>query len=95
MGLDTWCDENGIEAIDFIWLDVQGAEMDVIRGGEKVLVKTRYIYTEYSDQELYEGQSPLDQLLNALPAFKIVERYRGDVLLENVTLSRSNPKNVT
>jgi FkbM family methyltransferase len=95
MTLDTWCDENGIEAIDFIWMDVQGAEMDVIRGGEKVLARTRYIYTEYSDKELYEGQSTLDQLLNALPAFKILKRYPGDVLLENVALPHSNSKGVT
>lgn len=32
MTLDTRCDENGIEAIDFIWMDVQGSEIDVIRG---------------------------------------------------------------
>jgi FkbM family methyltransferase len=84
--LDTWCNENSVEAIDFIWMDVQGAEMDVIRGGGNALAKTRFIYTEFSDRELYEGQSTLDQLLTALPAFKVLKRYPGDVLLENTNL---------
>ena len=41
--LDTWCNEHGIEVIDFIWMDVQGAEIDVCRGGMKTLMKTRFI----------------------------------------------------
>lgn len=81
--LDTWCDEHGVEIIDFIWMDVQGAEMDVFRGGEKTLRKTRFIYTEYSNRQLYEGQASLKQLLKHLDYFKVIVRYPGDVLLWN------------
>ena len=51
--LDTWFREEGIGMIDFIWADLQGAEIDLIRGGRCALEHTRYFYTEYSDQELY------------------------------------------
>ena len=70
-------------AIDLIWADVQGAEGDLIEGGRQALARTRYFYTEYDDQELYEGQIPLAKLLSLLPEFEIVPRYRWDVLLRN------------
>lgn len=81
--LDTWCQETTIDKIDFIWMDVQGAEIDVIRGGRNVLKKTRYLYTEYSNKELYEGQISLKQLLKELVDFEVVVRYTEDILLRN------------
>ena len=81
--LDTWCKEKGIGRIDFIWMDVQGAEIDVIRGGRNALKNTRYLYTEYSNKELYEGQLALKQLLKELSEFEVVVRYPDDILLKN------------
>jgi FkbM family methyltransferase len=85
--LDDWCAETGIEEVDFIWMDVQGAEGDVIKGATRTLEKTRFLYTEYSNNELYAGQPSLKVLLAILPSFKIVAKYGrpgdGDVLLRN------------
>lgn len=72
--------------IDFIWADVQGAEIDLIAGGRETLARTRYLYTEYSDVELYEGEIKLDQILAMLPGWEIVEKYDHDVLLRNTKL---------
>jgi len=81
--LDTWCREREIDRIDFIWMDVQGAEIDVIRGGRNALRNTRYLYTEYNNKELYEGQLSLKQLLKELAEFEVVVRYPDDILLRN------------
>lgn len=81
--LDTWCAQNNIKDIDFIWMDVQGAEIDVINGGMNALNRTHFIYMEYSDMEMYEGQNSLKQLLTHLKNFKILIRYPNDVLLRN------------
>ncbi|MDB6027156.1 MAG: methyltransferase [Verrucomicrobiales bacterium] len=81
--LDTWCNDEGVKEIDFIWADVQGAEVDLIKGGEQALRRTRYLYTEYNDKELYEGQADLRTLLKLLPDFEVVHRYANDVLLRN------------
>ena len=81
--LDDWCTENDIKEIDFIWMDVQGAEGDVIAGATRILEKTRFVYTEYGNDELYEGQPSLKVLLAQLPSFEVVARYPGDVLLRN------------
>lgn len=85
--LDHWCIEQGIQQIDFIWMDVQGAEIDVIRGGSAALSKTRFLYTEYSDLELYAGQASLIELVRALEGFKIMTRYPHDILLKNKSLA--------
>ncbi|WP_082905714.1 MULTISPECIES: FkbM family methyltransferase [Bradyrhizobium] len=88
--LDDWCDEAGLKKIDLIWMDVQGAEADVIDGGKEILDKTRFLYTEYSDKELYEGQLSLQAILRLLPSFEVVIQYprevEGDVLLRNTSL---------
>jgi len=81
--LDTWRDRQGIGQVDLIWMDVQGAEADVFRGGRETLAKTRFIYTEYGETELYQGQLPFRQLLAEVPDFKVLARYPTDVLLYN------------
>ena len=86
--LDAWCDQHGLGAIDFIWMDVQGAEMDVFRGGKNTLRKTRFLYTEYSNEELYKGQLNLAQLVKYLKIFSVIVRYPGDALLRNRQLTK-------
>jgi hypothetical protein len=81
--LDTWAAQNGIARVDFIWADVQGAEGDLISGGKDTLARTRFFYTEYSNDEWYEGQPTLAQIMDMLPNFRILQRYPMDVLLEN------------
>lgn len=72
--------------IDFIWSDIQGAEVDLILGGQETLARTRYLYTEYSDVELYEGEIKLADILAMLPGWEIVEKYDHDVLLRNTKI---------
>lgn len=84
--LDDWCAEHAVTNIDFLWMDVQGAEGDVIAGAMETLRRTRFLYTEYSNNELYEGQLPLRRLLALLPSFKVLRRYPCDVLLRNRSL---------
>lgn len=85
MKLDSWMEQQNLsgEVIDFIWLDVQGAEGDVLDGAEEALKKTRFIHLEYSDGEEYEGQPSLKELEQKLADFSIVQVYAGDVLFRN------------
>lgn len=71
--------------IDFIWMDVQGAEDLVFRGAKKTLERTKFLYTEFSNVELYEKQLSLDKIVEILGnSWEIVEVYANDVLLRNV-----------
>jgi 2-O-methyltransferase len=73
-------------------MDVQGAEIDVFRGGMNTLSKTRFIYTEYDNNELYKGQFNLRQLMKYLKDldFSFLIRYPGDVLFGNKQFAGSS-----
>lgn len=81
--LDSWCADEGVDRIDFIWADLQGAERDLIAGGGEALRRCRHFYTEYDNRELYEGQWTLDQIAAALPTHKLRRRWRADALFEH------------
>ncbi|MCI0393432.1 MAG: FkbM family methyltransferase [Chloroflexi bacterium] len=86
VALDTFYQQHGLDVIDFIWADIQGAEGEMIRGGRRTLAHTRYLYTEYSDDELYEEQATLKEIMEMLPNFRVLELWPDDVLLENMDL---------
>lgn len=83
LNYDTFCLQNGITEVDFVWADIQGAEVDLIKGGVEMFKKTRYLYTEYCDGELYEGEIPLREIVALMPDFEVVHDFGGDVLLKN------------
>lgn len=78
--LDTWAAAQGIERVDFIWADVQGAERQVIEGGAETLARTRFFFTEYYDVEMYEGQLNLAAIAALLPGFELLIRFGHDAL---------------
>lgn len=53
--LDEWIISQNISKIDFLWLDLQGYEYNVLKASPNVLKSLRAIYTEVSLAELYEG----------------------------------------
>ncbi|MBK6526927.1 MAG: FkbM family methyltransferase [Crocinitomicaceae bacterium] len=55
VNLDAWTLEKGIDKIDFMWLDMQGHELSVLKGSPSILAKTTVIYSEVSLIETYEG----------------------------------------
>lgn len=53
--LDEWASLYGVESVDFLWLDMQGFELNMLKASE--LAKTaKAIYTEVELLEAYEGQ---------------------------------------
>jgi FkbM family methyltransferase len=85
--LDAWSEQHQISKADFIWADVQGAESDLVEGAAQFLKSSRYFYTEYSNDEWYEGQITLDELLKKLPDFDLVRRYAMDALFRNKAIA--------
>jgi FkbM family methyltransferase len=81
--------------IDFMWVDVQGAEDLVFSCAQETLKNTHYVYTEFSDYELYEGQLNLSKLLNLFGSeWELVQgvcpaphpTHGGDILLRNTKM---------
>lgn len=57
--LDNFCDLNNIKHIDILKLDVQGSELDVLKGSQLFLSKGKIglIYLEWQVVPLYKGHS--------------------------------------
>ncbi|AHI66592.1 FkbM family methyltransferase [Burkholderia thailandensis] len=54
--LDAWLAESGVRAPDFIKLDVQGAELDVLRGAAACLRDVRALELEVEFNPIYQDQ---------------------------------------
>lgn len=52
---DKWFESIGQPIIDLLWLDLQGAELGVLKQGLKMLSRTKIIHIEVSKKPLYEG----------------------------------------
>ncbi len=44
--LDNWLDQQGINKVDFLWLDMEGNELNALKGAQKHLSDIMLIYTE-------------------------------------------------
>jgi len=55
VNLYEWFQAKGLNHIDLLWLDMQGAEPMVLRNAPITLSKTRYLYTEVSLIDTYEN----------------------------------------
>jgi FkbM family methyltransferase len=92
MAMDEWATDHNIDRVDFIWADVQGAEGDLIEGGLQTLKRTRYFYSEFSDDEWYEGQITLDTMTTLLADdFEMAALWSMDVLFRNKHLTEPHP----
>ena len=54
--LDTFCERNGIDKIDIIWMDLQGAELKALQSLGSLLDTVQIIHTELEMNPMYEGQ---------------------------------------
>lgn len=90
INLDDWFRMKRLDHIDMMWLDIQGAEPAVLKAAPEILSKTKYIYTEVSVVELYEGTPvyPEFKAFMESKGFRVIHESfpypdTGDVLFEN------------
>jgi len=70
--LDDWCKENGIDHIDFMWLDLEGLELYVLNSSPKILDSVRLIFTETN---FFEFRKEMTQYAD-LKAFLEKSRFK-------------------
>lgn len=64
--LDNWAQQQKISYIDFLWLDLQGAELKALRGATNLLATVTAIHTEINEVERYKGGVLYNDLKNFL-----------------------------
>lgn len=53
--LDDWAKNNNISKIDFLWLDMQGFELQMLKASSTIIQTVKAIHTEVSITNSYEG----------------------------------------
>lgn len=60
--LDAWAQQHHITRIDFMWLDLQGFALPVLKGGINILKTVRALFVELEFIEAYEGQAQYQEV---------------------------------
>lgn len=66
MNLDEWATDNNVQKIDYMWLDMEGAEYTVLSAAPKILSTVRVISLEGNCREFRKGFTLFDDLKNFL-----------------------------
>ena len=86
--LDKWAEQNKINSIDFLKLDTQGTELEILKGAEHLLAsgKINVIKTEFSMMPVYKSQphfSEIDTHLRNLGYVLVDSLFYPEVLFES------------
>lgn len=81
LALDSLAKEAGIDHIDLLKLDTQGAELSILRGARRLLAEGAIdvIYTEFFLVPHYEGAAPLHELWAPLAehGYEMYDIFKG------------------
>lgn len=65
--LDTYCQQHRLRQIDLLWCMPAGSQDLVLAGAQDILSRTRLLYIDSADAELYRGQLNSKQIAERLP----------------------------
>jgi hypothetical protein len=83
--LDTWAKKEGVKKVDFLWLDMQGSALSMLKASPGILKTVRVIQTEVSKRSFYEGSNIAHEMQSWLEGQGFVTIYmtpgdHGDAL---------------
>jgi len=62
--IDEWASKNNIKYIDFLWLDMQGAEIMALEKAQTIINKVKAIFIEASLKERFKNNPLVDDVKN-------------------------------
>ncbi len=67
--LDEWANKNNIFEIDLLVMDLQGAEVEALKGAGDLLHHVKYIITEGCVEPFYKGAPHIDEITALLESY--------------------------
>jgi len=67
--LDDWAARSGIKRVDVLKLDIQGSELNALKGCTGFLPQTRVVYSEVQFHPVYQGACLLDEVWSFLRGY--------------------------
>ncbi len=80
---DDFCSRHNIGQIDLLYVDIHGAERDMIDHGRAAISRTRYLFMEVFNRAVYQNMATRDQLLAMLPGWVLMQEFPWNLLLKN------------
>lgn len=79
---DDWCRDHAVKAIDFIWLDIEGFELQFLKSSQEILKTVKVIYTETNFSKFREGTTQFVELKSYLESigFKPIAHWYNEGL---------------
>tara|TARA_X000000368_G_scaffold372525_1_gene322925 strand:- start:42 stop:659 length:618 start_codon:yes stop_codon:yes gene_type:complete len=75
-------DQYNTHNYNFINMDVQGYELEVLKGGTKTLEKVKYVYCEVNRDEVYENNAMVEEIDEFLADYgmeRVETNWAGDI----------------
>jgi FkbM family methyltransferase len=60
--IDDWAAKNGVDRVDLLYLDIQGAELPAMKGAPRIMKTVKAIMTEVEFVEAYAGQARYQEI---------------------------------
>ncbi len=78
--LDDWAKENDVTQVDILWMDTQGTELEILKGGLNVVATVRLLHTEVAVCEMYDSQATYAEVRAFLDGagFLVYKEFFGD-----------------
>lgn len=91
--LDEWCKQNGVDHIDFMWLDLEGLELPVLKSSPHILATVKVIFTETNFQEFRVGMTQYNELKAFLERnrFKLIAHWYANNYQGNAIFIKKEP----
>ncbi len=74
--IDEWATQEGIDHIDFMWLDIEGNELNALKGAIKILPTVKAIFTEVNLKEFWHGCAMYNTLKSWLEKHDFKEEWK-------------------
>ncbi len=87
----SFCETHGIDRVGLLKIDVEGLELDVLRGAAAMLDRIEAVQFEFNEMNLFShsNMADVEQLLDGFDLFRIL--YNGSLLpLAEAPLYRKN-----
>lgn len=95
--IDSWLLKNNIDRVDFIKMDIQGAEIELIKGAQHTIKKSRpLIFTEATEDflsltKLFDSLSQLNYAVYFIPSKGQLRLLSKETLIEGNWLAKPLP----
>jgi FkbM family methyltransferase len=86
--LDSFCEQNNINNIDFLWTDVEASEKKVVNGAVNTLKFTKYLMLEFGLKYIFKEAMDKEETINLMKNYNFspIKIIENNIIFKNKLL---------